>query len=476
MYAAATLAALVLSLTSTGDPPEWGGFRGNNGCGVASSKGIPEALDPEANILWRTEVPDGYSSPIVAGENVFITGSEGSELSTVCLERYTGAVRWQTTLEFNGKRIGQNSPAAPTPVTDGERLYVLFDAVGLLAYDMQGEELWRAELGKINIPHGLATSPLLHGDAVIVLVDQDRDAFLAAFDKNTGKELWRAERPGVTHGYSTPAIYTPESGPAQVVVSGSLQIAAYSVTDGKKLWWVDGASWQTKSVPVFAGGTCYVNAFMLPSSEFGVQTNDSWEEVLTKRDADGDGMVSKDEWDDETMRMLWPIFDLNDDGFLEHEDYEYIQHSGSSSGGLFAIDMSGKGDVTASHVKWTFDDRRGLPDCPSPLLLDGQLYMIKEGGVMTAFDTASGEVSKQARVAEPDRYFASPVAAAGRIVTASVSGQLAVIATGSAGGDWEVLSVNNLDEEIWSTPAIAGEQVFVRTAKALYCFQSMQED
>jgi len=470
MYAAASLTALVLSVTSSGETPEWGGFRGNNGAGVARSKGIPEALDPEANILWRTEIPTGYSSPVISGEDLFVTGSKGSELSTLCLERHTGAVRWQSVLEFDGKRIGQNSPASPTPATDGERVYVLFDAVGLLAYDMEGDEVWRAELGPINIPHGLATSPLLYGDAVIVLVDQDQDAYLAAFNKTTGEQLWRTERRGVTHGYSTPAIFAPESGAAQIVVSGSLQIAAYSVADGKKLWWVDGSSWQTKSVPVFSDGICYVNAYMVPSSEFGVQAGAPWDEVLAERDADGDGKVAKDEWDDQTMHMLWPIFDLNDDGYLETEDYEYIQRSGTATGGLFAIDPGGKGDVTKSHVKWMFDDRRGLPDCPSPLALDGQLYVIKEGGLMTAFDGQTGAVGKQGRVADPDRYFASPVAAAGRIVTASVSGQLAVI---SAGSEWEVLSVNDLEEEIWSTPAIAGEQVFVRTGQAVYCFQDL---
>ena len=144
-----------------------------------------------------------------------------------------------------------------------------------------------------------------------------------------------------------------------------------------------------------------------------------------------------------------------------------------ASGGLFAIDLGGEGDVTESHVSWRFPDRRGLPDCPSPLVMDDLLYLIKEGGLLTAVDTETGEVAKQGRVGESDQYFASPVGAGGRIVTASLGGKLAVL---RAGRDWEVLSVVDLGEELWSTPAIAGGQVFVRTQEALWCFEELEAE
>ena len=95
------------------DQPEWGGFRGNNGAGVAQSEQLPEALDPEGNLVWRTEVPSGYSSPTVAGERLFLTGAEGEALETICLDRHTGEVRWRREVPFDGKRPGANSPAAP---------------------------------------------------------------------------------------------------------------------------------------------------------------------------------------------------------------------------------------------------------------------------------------------------------------------------------------------------------------------------
>ena len=141
--------------------------------------------------------------------------------------------------------------------------------------------------------------------------------------------------------------------------------------------------------------------------------------------------------------------------------------------GLFAIELGGTGDITEKAVKWKYDKRRGLPHIPSPLFLDGVIYAVKEGGIFTAFDAETGEVVKSGRVGEPDAYYASPIAAGGKIITASQSGHLTVI---RAGREWEQISSHHLGEEVWSTPAIAGKQVFVRSLEALYCFQDMAGD
>jgi len=464
---------LVLLPALFSDPPEWGGFRGNNGAGVADSERLLDALDPEVNLVWRTEVPGGYSSPTVAGERVFVTGAEGEALLTICLDRHTGEIRWRRAVPFDGERPGKNSPAAPSPVTDGERVYALFHGFGLIAFDLEGKELWTKPLGPFHIPHGMSSSPLVHGDLLILQVDQDQDSHLIAFEASTGEEVWRTDRPGARHSYATPALYVPTEGPAQVIVSGSFQISGYSALTGEKLWWMDGSAWQTKSVPVIAGDTCIVNAYMVTPSEFGVPSMARpWAEVLEERDADGDGKIARSEWDDRMLQKAWFLFDLDDDDHLDEQDYAYAAACADATGGLFAIRLDGRGDVTESHVTWKYDDRRGLPDAPSPLLFEGTLFMIKEGGLFTAIDPATGEVAKQGRVGEPDQYFASPIGGAGRIITASQSGQLCVIA---GGREWEVLSVNDLEEDVWATPAIAGDQVFVRSVEALYCFQDDSE-
>ncbi len=456
------------SCASTSEGPEWGGFRGNNGSGVCASGSLPDKLDPESNLIWRTEIPAGYSSPTVAGSRLFVTAAENGALSTWCLDRDNGEVIWKQSFEYEGERPGANSPAAPSPVTDGERVYCVFHHYGVVVYDVEGEELWKKPMGPFRIPHGMSTSPIVHDGQLILLADQDAGSFLASWDAASGEENWRVEREGVTHGYSTPSLYVPDAGPAQVVVSGSFQLSAYSAEDGTKLWWMDGSAWQAKCVPVIAGDMAIVNAYMLSTSEFGLPRMGPWEDALAERDANKNGTLERSEWEHPTLQQIWFIFDLDDDEVLDAEDYAFLQAAGSSTGGLFAVRLGGEGDITESHVAWKYGDRRGLPDIPSPVVLDGVVYMIKEGGLFTAVDVASGEKLKDGRVGESDRYYASPVAAGGRILTASVGGQLAVI---EAGPEWEVLSVTSLDEEVWSTPAIAGTQVFVRSQTAIYCFE-----
>ncbi|HET8549904.1 MAG TPA: PQQ-binding-like beta-propeller repeat protein, partial [Bryobacteraceae bacterium] len=134
--------------------------------------------------------------------------------------------------------------------------------------------------------------------------------------------------------------------------------------------------------------------------------------------------------------------------------------------GLYAIRLGGRGDVTATHVVWRYD--KGLPNIPSPLLYRDALYVLREGGILTTLDPADGKVIREARIeGAVDSYFASPVAADGKVITASQEGKVAVI---RAGRQWELLSVNEFGEEIWATPAMADNQIFIRTQRALYCF------
>lgn len=445
----------------------WGGFRGNNGCGVAREASLPVPLDLERHLRWRTEVPAGYSSPVVAAGRVFLTGAEGSVLVTLALDQESGKLLWASELEYDGERPGANSPAAPSPVTDGERVVSLFHGFGALAHDMEGELLWEKPLGPFNIPHGLATSPVLHGDTVVLQIDQDTGSYLLALDAASGEERWRVERPGTVHGYATPAVHVPAEGPAQVVVSSSFQLAGFSIEDGEKLWWVDGAAWQTKAVPVIEGQRAWINASMVGSGEIGLpRFSQTWEEVLAERDADGDGALARSEWDHEMLQQTWFIWDLDGDDLLGPEDWRYAQASATAQGGLFAVDLTGRGDVTESHVRWMFDERRSLPDAPSPVLVDGVLFLLGEGGILTSIDAGSGEVIERGRIGEPDAYFASPIVAGDVLLASSRGGQLVQV---RARGEWEELAAVDLEEQVWSTPALAGGRVYVRSQKAVYC-------
>ncbi len=473
---------LLLPLSSSGgEVPQWGGFRGNNGAGVGLGTRLPDALDPEGNLIWRVDVPAGYSSPVVAGKNLYLTGSTHTttggtltgKLSTLCLDASTGETRWKKELDFSGARPGQNSPAAPSPVTDGEVVVALFHHLGLVAYDAAGKELWKQPIGPFNIPHGMSTSPLLHGELVVLQVDQDNGAYLVAYDRKTGAQRWRVERPGVTHSYATPAIHAPASGPAQVVVSGTFQVAAYSLADGAKLWWMDGSAWQSKSVPVFARNRCYMNAFMPSLGEMEYPTfSGGFAETLAEHDDDHDGKIAKTEYGDAQLHQIWFLFDLNKDGLLEESDWKFALASNDANGGLFAIELGGKGDVTKSHVKWKTDDRRVLSDVTTPVIVGDTMFVIREGGMLTSLELESGKVIKQERVGEPDAFYASPVAGDGKLYLAGKSGVLTVV---KAVPEWEALATHVLDEEeVWATPALAGNAVYVRGKEALYCFERME--
>ena len=452
--------------------PEWGAFRGPNGSGVSATASIPDGLDLERDLAWRKELPAGYSSPVVADGVVYLTAAEGQQLMTLSLDASTGEELWRALIDYDGsRRIGQNSPAAPTPVTDGETVVALFHHVGLVAYDVDGRELWRNDLGApFMIPHGLSSSPVLHGDRVVVQIDQDSTSRIVCVDLESGDKVWETERSG-THGYSTPTLLLPAEGsdaPAQVIANGALRITSYDLATGEELWWVGGSAWQVKTLPVLHGDTVLVNAFMVPSSEFGAPPMEqSFEELVAEKDANGNGTISLDEWNIDVLKMAFPIFDLNKDGELDAVDYDFLVSSGREDGALFAIRTDGRGDVTGSHVSWIYDQRRGMSDVVSPVIVGETLFQLRDGGVLTSMEVGSGEVVKQARVGSPDQYFASPVAAGGRLLLASKSGQLTAV---EAVPEFEALWTVDLAEEVWSVPALTDERILVRSQTALYCF------
>ena len=206
---------LLIGAAHAGEEP-WSRFRGPNGSGVAAGATMPAAIAPGVHQAWRIEVPRGYSSPVLTDDAVFITAVKGTSLYTYAVARSDGELRWQAEhpTHLEKPHRGVNSPAAPTPVTDGENVYVFFQAGGLTSYDAGGEERWSVPLGPFVTPYGVGASPILHEDLVLLLVDQDVGSFLVAVDSASGDERWRVERRQVTHGFSTPVLYTPDDGPA----------------------------------------------------------------------------------------------------------------------------------------------------------------------------------------------------------------------------------------------------------------------
>jgi outer membrane protein assembly factor BamB len=465
--------ALLLATFVSGE--EWSQFRGPNGSGVSATTGLPATFGPAKNVIWKTELPSGHSSPVLTDDRVFVTAHTKDKLLVISLDRQTGKILWQREVPRarEGRLQNVNGPASPSPVTDGSNVYVFFQDFGLLSYDRDGKERWKLPLGPFNMFYGFGASPILVDDKVILPVDQDYPAsYLIAVDKKTGRIRWKVERPVVISGYSTPTVYQPKQGPKQIVVPESFQLSAYSVEDGKRVWWVRGLACEMKSIASQDGEYLYINGWGFPQNQPGQQIPTiPFDEGLQRYDKDKDGQIAKAEATgtekmDRILNAAFEAFDMNRDEKLDAKDWEVFRAMMAAENGLLAIKLGGVGDQTATAIKWRYT--KPVPQVPSTLLYKGVLYMINDSGILLSFDPANGNVLKQGRLhGAIDKYFSSPVAADDKVFLIGQGGQVSVL---KAAGEWEVLTVNELDDECFATPAISDGRIYVRTRSALYAF------
>ena len=468
---------LALTLFTFFSGEEWSQFRGPNGTGVSATTGLPDTFGPAKNVLWKTPLPAGHSSPVLTRDRIFVTAHDSTKLFVICLDRATGKILWQKEVPHSrsGRLQKPNGAASPSPVTDGTNVYVFFQDFGMMSFDANGKERWKLPLGPFNMFYGFGASPILVDDKVILPVDQDYPAsYLIAVDKNTGRVRWKVERPVVISGYSTPIVYTPKQGPKQIVVPESFQLSAYSVADGKRVWWVRGLACEMKSIASQDGEYLYINGWGFPQNQPGKQVPTiSFAEALVRFDKDKDGQITKAEAAavgetvmDKMVAVAFEAFDRNRDEKLDAGDWEVFRAMMASENGLLAIKMGGQGDQTATAIRWRYT--KPVPQVPSTLLYKGVLYMINDSGILLSFDPETGNVIKQGRLhGAIDKYFSSPVAADDKVFLIGQGGQVSVL---KAGGDWEVLAVNELDDECYATPAIADGHLYIRTRSALYAF------
>ena len=256
----------------------WPGWRGPSGDGVSNGKGIPTKWSSTENIAWRIAVPgEGHSSPIVWGDKVFITSSltEKNKRILLCIDRLSGQTVWQRdVVQSPPETIHRlNSRASGTPATDGKQVYVTFmraegdrviapnvgserlitpGKIIVAAYDLDGNEKWKTNVGDFVSAHGFNTCPVLFEDSVILNGDHDGDAYLVALDRQSGRERWRTRRENKTRSYVTPIIREID-GITQMILSGSLCVASYDPRNGKRHWIVDGPTEQFVASMVYDG-------------------------------------------------------------------------------------------------------------------------------------------------------------------------------------------------------------------------------
>jgi outer membrane protein assembly factor BamB len=429
-----TVAALVVLVSVVvGAADEWPRFRGNAAGVAKDDPALPDTWSATQNVAWKTPVPGlGWSSPVVWGDHVFLTTVVNSAqqdppkpgfylgdwAASPAPHRWvvydvdfrTGKVRWAT--EVGSVPPGQpkhlkNTYASETPVTDGERVYAYFGSLGLFALDMNGKTVWSKPIGPFKTRNnwGTGASPVLHGNRVYIVNDNDEGSFIAAYDKRTGNEVWKVARKEGTN-WATPFVWE-NSLRTEIVTSGSDLVRSYDL-NGKELWTLKGMS--TISIP-----TPFASHGMLMLSS---------------------GYVA------DALRPAYAI------------------KPGASG------DISLKGEETSNaYIAWAM--KTGAAYQPTPVVLGDTLYTLFDRGFFTAHDVRSGKelYPRQRITTNTAAFVASPWAYNGKIFALSEDGETYVI---QAGPEFKVLATNSLGEMTLASPAVANGSVIIRTLSNLY--------
>lgn len=464
---ASILAALLL-LTSTATAEDWPQFHGPQGTGVSLSKAkLPADISPTQHVVWKADVPAGHSGPIVSQDRIFLTAARGKELLTLGLDRASGRVIWEAKAPYDTleKIHTTGSYAQCTPATDGEIVVSFFGSSGLHAYDRNGKPLWSHRMGPFKNDFGAGSSPIIVDDRVILLQDHDTDSFIAAYDKKTGKELWRTDRSEFLRNYATPVVWDV-NGQKDIVVAATLRIIGYDFATGKEKWTVTGVSRIINMTPVVAPDNTLIAACWSPGAEGDDRIQPPSVEDLFESDTNKDGGLEESEFPDNELKRRFSQIDRDKDGKITVEEYGALRRVFADARNVvLSIKPGGTGDITKTHIKWEYTKQ--IPYCPSPLCYNGIVFMVKDGGILTALEAETGKILKQGRLKSTGGFFASPVGGDGKVYVISQTGDLSVI---SAEANWQELHNTSMNGDGHATPAIVGGRIYVRAGDVLYCF------
>jgi outer membrane protein assembly factor BamB len=441
-------------------------FRHDGGLAAADDLALPEQLDPDHE-LWKQSLPPGHSTPSIVGDRIFLTAHEEGELSTICLDRASGKIIWKQGIRVDQveKVHTEGSPAAATAACDAKRVYSFFGSFGLVCYDLDGTPRWSKKLGPFRDEFGAASSPILVDGKVILNEDHDLDSFLIAVRQDNGETVWQTPRDGFTRSYSTPVV-CEAGGQKQIVVAGALQLVGYDVGTGRLLWSLDGFARIVNTTPSKANDTLFVCTWS-PGGDTDARIGmEPWATALQLWDKNSNGKLEDAELPPGEVRSRFFRIDLNGDQALDETEWsKYARLFELAQNTLVALRLGAAGEPP--RVIWEY--KRGLPYVPSPLVYRDHVFLVKDGGIVTLLDAATGQLVKQGRAGGAGNYFASPVGGDGKIYVASGGGVVSVL---RAGPRVEVITTRDFGERIAATPVILDGRIYLRTEKALYCFSN----
>lgn len=393
---------------------DWTEFRGPAGQGHADISNLPVSWSETENIAWKVELPGfGWSSPVVANDQIFLTTAVADKekktisMRAACLNAADGKSVWEIEVfqqkDANTKAHKKNSHASPTPILDGDRLYVHYGTSGTACLKTDGSVLWKNQDLVYSPVHGNGGSPTLAGELLLICCDGSDERFAVGLDRQTGKEVWKTARefePSRGFSFCTPTLLEAD-GRSQAICPGSGGVWSYDPQTGEQLWRVGyGEGYSVVPRPVLAHGLVYVC-------------------------------------------------------------------SGFGDGQLFAIDPTGSGDVTESHVKWKV--RKGVPKSPSVIVVGNELYMVDDKGVATCLDAITGELHWQQRL--KGAFSASPTYANGVIYFQNETGVTFVVKPGT---EYQTIAENALGDgeaRTFASFAFVDHAILLRSETHLYRIQ-----
>jgi outer membrane protein assembly factor BamB len=467
LLAALPLALCLCPAALAGDWPQ---FRGpGSAAAVADGPKYPAEIGPDSNVLWKTPLPPGHSSPVVHGDRIYLTAvKDKKQLLTLAVDRRSGTILWQREAPHGAleKIHAIGSFAQPTCVTDGTHVVSMFGSAGLFCHNADGKPLWHVPMGPFKCEFGAASSPLLVDGRLIVNQDHDSGSFLTALDVRTGKPFWRADRSEFLVGYASPVLWEV-NGRRQVVQAGTSRVVGYDFDTGKEVWTVRGMARVMNMTPTVGPD----NVLYVAGWTAGADPGDKIEvppfaEMLEKHDRNKNGTLEADEIPEGPFKSRFGQFDRDKDGHLTKDEWETQRAVfAAAANRIIAIKPGGTGDLTKTNVLW--EQSKQLPYVPSPLYYKRVLFLVKNGGFLSALDPKTGRILKYDRVPGPSNYYASPVGADGKVYLLGQAGELSVV---SAEAQWKVLHRARFESEVFATPALVDGKIYLRTAEYLYCF------
>ena len=451
------------------DATDWPQFRGVHGSAFdPSGDKLPAEIGPDQNQIWKTPLPPGHSSPIVVGNRIFVTGIRDKKLLTIGLDRQTGKQQWESEAPYERleaiHRIG--SYAQSTPCADADFVFSFFGSSGLYCHDHSGKLIWKRLMGPFVNDFGAASSPILVGERLILCQDHDLDSFLLCVDRRTGELIWKTDRSEFLRNSCTPVLWNNE-GRLQIVVAATLRVVGYDLETGKEAWTVRGISRTVVSSPsVGVDGNLYLAGWAAGGDEAERIRVEPFDDVVLLKDKDKNGTIEEAELSEGPVYQRYSQADRNKDGHLTRTEYELFRSLFDQGKNLLlSIKPGAVGDATETHVRWTYPKQ--VPFCASPLLFNGLLFTIKDGGILQCLNANTGKSVKPLRLEANGSYYASPVAGDGKIYLVDETGRLTVV---SANEDLKLLHTTEMKEDVYATPAIVDGRIYLRTSSGLYCF------